>query len=98
MRKKAGDEALEDETVVQSATKSVQPTVTADGTYATQSAFTAGGEGGPGGLVTNAIRFCFLYKSKHTLICWCLIGEDATVFHSIQRSSSDSWTSGTTET
>jgi len=49
MRKKAGDEALEDETVVQSATKSVQPTVTADGTYATQSAFTAGGEGGSGG-------------------------------------------------
>jgi len=45
MKKKAGDEGLDDETVVQSA-KTVQPVVTADGTYATQSAFSAGGEAG----------------------------------------------------
>lgn len=48
LKKKAGDEALEDETVVQSA-KAVQPVVTADGTYATQSAFTdSAGKSGSG--------------------------------------------------
>ena len=41
MRKAAGDETLEDESVTQSQTAKVQKLVTADGTYATQSAFDA---------------------------------------------------------
>lgn len=43
LRKAAGDETMEDESVTQTQTPSVQKLVTADGTYATQSAF-----GGPG--------------------------------------------------
>ena len=41
LRKAAGDETLEDESVTQSQTAKVQKLVTADGTYATQSAFDA---------------------------------------------------------
>ena len=42
MRKAAGDETMEDESVSQTSTQKVQKLVTADGTYATQSAFDAG--------------------------------------------------------
>ena len=41
MKKTAGEEAMEDETVVNAQTSKVQPVVTADGTYATQSAFSS---------------------------------------------------------
>jgi len=44
MKKAAGDEVLEDESVAAAAGGNVQKLVTADGTYATQSAFNAGGE------------------------------------------------------
>ena len=44
MRKAAGEEAMEDESVAaMTAGGSVQKLVTADGTYATQSAFSAAG-------------------------------------------------------
>jgi len=55
IRKTSGEEAMEDESVVQTQTTKVQqPIVTADGTYATQSAFSSGdgksaGTGGTGG-------------------------------------------------
>ena len=42
MRKAAGDETMEDESVTQTQTQKVQKLVTADGTYASQSAFDAG--------------------------------------------------------
>lgn len=41
LRKATGDEQMEDESIVPSASQSVQKLVTADGTYATQSAFSA---------------------------------------------------------
>jgi len=52
IRKTSGEEAMEDESVVQAQTAKVQPVVTADGTYATQSAFSSGdgkSRGGTGG-------------------------------------------------
>ena len=57
LKKTAGEEALEDESVVQAQTAKVQPVVTADGTYATQSAFTSdlkSGSGGSGGGVGSS--------------------------------------------
>merc|ERR1719225_2621441 len=42
MRKAAGDETMEDESVTQTQSQKVQKLVTADGTYASQSAFDAG--------------------------------------------------------
>ena len=44
MKKAAGEEVLEDESVSAAAGSSVQKLVTADGTYATQSAFSSGSE------------------------------------------------------
>ena len=51
LRKAAGDETMEDESVSQNQTAKVQKLVTADGTYATQSAFDTGksGSGEAGG-------------------------------------------------
>ena len=45
MRKAAGDETMEDESVTQNQSGNVQKLVTADGTYATQSAFDSGKSG-----------------------------------------------------
>ncbi len=48
LRKAAGDETLEDESVSQAQTGKVQKLVTADGTYATQSAFESSGQSSEG--------------------------------------------------
>ena len=46
LRKAAGEEQLEDESVANTANQGVQKLVTADGTYATQSAFSGGDSSG----------------------------------------------------
>ncbi len=49
LRKAAGEEQMEDESVQASGGQAVQKLVTADGTYATQSAFIGGSAAGAGG-------------------------------------------------
>ena len=64
MRKAAGDETMEDESVSQNQNTKVQKLVTADGTYATQSAFDAGKTSGDSGSKVEKVNIPILQYNR----------------------------------